>query len=169
MQFTISTERLTLSPLNTTDARFIFELVNTEGWLEFIGNRNIGSEAKAIPYIQKILDNPNVTYWVVRLNDTGIPIGVITYIKRDYLEHKDIGFAFLPAFAKQGYAIEATKAVLNKLVSEQGLSNVLATTIPKNISSITLLKKLGFTFNKELLINDEMLHVYETSADNLIL
>ena len=39
-------------------------------------------------------------------------------------------------------------------------SHILATTIPNNINSIKLLKKLGFQFDKEIETDNEKLHVY---------
>ena len=82
------TERLLIKPLALTDADFIFELVNTEGWIRFIGNRNIASQDEARAYIQKVLENENVSYWVVQRKESLDAIGIITYIKRDYLEHR---------------------------------------------------------------------------------
>ncbi|MEO5967564.1 MAG: hypothetical protein ABIP68_07100 [Ferruginibacter sp.] len=61
------TERLLIEELSYTDNKFILELVNSEGWLNFIGNRNINSEPEAYKYIQKIIDNPNVEYFVIKL------------------------------------------------------------------------------------------------------
>ncbi len=167
LQSLISTDRLLIRPLTIHDNRFIFELVNTEGWIKFIGNRNITSQDEAIAYIQKILDSENISYWVVILKDDQESIGVITFIKRDYLEHHDIGFAFLPNFSQKGYAYEAAKAVLNELVKEHDLSRILATTLPENIHSIKLLKKMGLVFEKEIELEKEKLHVYGVSIDTL--
>src|SRR3954452_9476485 len=146
----IITERLIIQPLTLNDDSFILELVNTEGWIKFIGNRNVTSTSEAGAYIQKILENKNISYWVVKLKDSQESIGIITYIKRDYLPHHDIGFAFLPNASKQGYAFEATTAVLQKLISERNLSYILATTVPENINSIKLLKRMGLVFEKEM-------------------
>ncbi len=150
------------------DDQFIFELVNTEGWIRFIGNRNIASCDDARSYIQKILENRNISYWVVQLKDNNHKIGIITCIKRNYLEHHDIGFAFLPGFGNKGYAFEATHAVLQKLIPIQKLTHILATTIPENLNSIKLLKKIGLVFEKEIEIENEILHVYGNSTDKLI-
>jgi ribosomal-protein-alanine N-acetyltransferase len=163
----IITGRLIIQPLSITDDNFILELVNTEGWIKFIGNRNVTSKTEAGAYIQKILENKNISYWVVKLKNSHDSIGIITYIKRDYLQHHDIGFAFLPNFSKHGYAYEATTAVLNKLISERNLSYILATTVPENINSIKLLKKIGLAFEKEMEVESEIVHVYGASADKL--
>ena len=160
----LKTDRLLIAPLATNDNSFILELVNTDGWIKFIGNRNITSEIEATNYIQKIIDNPNTNYWLVKLKDNQTKIGIITFIKRDYLEHHDIGFAFLPNFTNNGYAYEATSAVLKNVIQDGNHKQILATTIPENISSIKLLKKLGLCFNKEIEIDKKKLHVYGAST-----
>ena len=150
MQANYKTNRLQLRMLTETDAAFIFELVNTAGWIKFIGDRNIKDTGDAVNYIQKIISNPAISYRVVTLRDDETAIGVVTFIKRDYLDHHDIGFAFLPAYNKQGYAFEATKEFLDDLLNSGEQETILATTIPENSSSIQLLKKLGFNFSKEI-------------------
>jgi [ribosomal protein S5]-alanine N-acetyltransferase len=158
---TLQTDRLTLQPLMNTDALFIKELVNTDGWLKFIGNRNVNNEEDAIAYIQRINANENVVYWTVRPIGSDQNVGIITFIKRDYLDHRDIGFAFLPSSVGKGYAFEAAQKVLQYLVEGDHLDRILATTIPDNISSIKLLHKLGLTFDKEIKVGEETLHLYQ--------
>jgi [ribosomal protein S5]-alanine N-acetyltransferase len=164
---TLFTDRLLIEPLSESDNVFILELVNTDGWIKFIGNRNITSAADAIAYIQKINENQNVTYWTAKLRETNEPTGIITFIKRDYLEHNDIGFAFLPNFNNKGYAFEATQKVLHFLTQNNSFTYILATTIPENISSISLLKKLGLEFDKIIERENEILHVYKSAAHKL--
>lgn len=157
----LASDRLLIEPLLLSDKKFILELVNTDGWLKFIGNRNINSEKEAAIYIQKIIDNPNAEYFVVKLKDK-TKIGIITFIKRDYLESHDIGFAFLPEYGNNGYAYEAASAVLMHVTRIYNLSHILATTIPENINSIKLLKKLGLFFEKEIIDENIRLHVYSS-------
>ncbi|MEO5777287.1 MAG: GNAT family N-acetyltransferase [Flavobacterium sp.] len=145
----LKTDRLLIEPLTVDDSNFILELVNTENWIRFIGNRNVTSIAESTNYIQKIIDNPNTTYWVVKQKDNQKPIGIITLIKREYLEHHDIGFAFLPDSANNGYAYEATSNILKAIIHNLNLTDILAATVPENISSIKLLKKIGLFFDKK--------------------
>jgi RimJ/RimL family protein N-acetyltransferase len=161
----LDTTRLLLQPLSLNDAAFVFELVNTQGWLQFIGNRNVHNLEESSHYIQKIMDNPNIQYWVVRLNESSIPIGIVTFIKRDYLEYHDIGFAFLPQYGKNGYAQEATLAILNELRKEMAHSQILATTIKDNVRSIQLLEKLGFRFETILQQEKTILHIYKKDTN----
>jgi hypothetical protein len=69
-QSILTTSRLLITPLAKSDENFIFELVNTEGWMEFIGNRNITSLVAAGAYIQNILVNKSSSYWVVKIKDS---------------------------------------------------------------------------------------------------
>jgi [ribosomal protein S5]-alanine N-acetyltransferase len=163
----VATDRLLIYPLTPDDDLFIFRLVNTDTWIRFIGNRNIASQSGANAYIQKILDNKNISYRVVKLKGSQERMGIITFIKRDYLEHNDIGFAFLPEFSGKGYAYEATHAVLHKLLLNQDLSQILAVTMPENIASIKLLKKLGLDFEKEMTVENQQVHLYGASAGKI--
>ena len=163
----IITERLILERLSENDTNFIIELVNTDGWIKFIGNRNIHTTETAIAYIQKIKANPNITYWTVKTKETMQPIGLVTLIKRDYLEHPDIGFAFLPDFLNKGYAYEGTSTILTHLIQNKSLTHILAETLPENIISIKLIEKLGLNFEKEMEIENEILHIYSASVNQL--
>jgi len=48
----ISGESLFLREFNLSDASFIVELLNSPGWIEFIGDRNVHSVDDAILYLQ---------------------------------------------------------------------------------------------------------------------
>jgi len=168
MQATIATSRLLLEPLSQNDNHFILELVNSEGWLKYIGDRNIHCPEEAAAYIQKINSAPNITYWVVKRKEDATPIGIVTFIKRDFLEHHDIGFAFLPAFTNQGYAFEATQKGLSHITSNAQHAYILATTLPENKNSIRLLEKLGLRLSKEIEVANEKLHLYQMATGKLV-
>src|SRR6185437_7795512 len=150
MRNSFTTERLSLYPLTLKEDGFILELVNTPGWIKFIGDRKVNNLGDAQSYIKKIRKNSDIKYWAVKLKKEEIAIGIVTLIKREYLPYHDIGFAFLPAYAKMGYAFEAASALLSYVRKEYGLNHLLATTITDNVSSISLLNKLGFKFDKEM-------------------
>ncbi|KAA2243818.1 GNAT family N-acetyltransferase [Chitinophaga agrisoli] len=167
MQHPITTERLSIDILSVNDHDFVLELLNSKGWLEFIGNRNIHSKEEAITYITQILLTPNLTYRVVRRKEDNTPIGIVSFIKRDYLTHHDLGFAFLPQFMGLGYAYEAARGVMLQIMQDPAHAHLLATTVPHNTSSMRLLKKLGFRFEKEIEINHQPLHVYSVTTNDL--
>jgi [ribosomal protein S5]-alanine N-acetyltransferase len=160
IQNIIITDRLILEKINPDDYDFLISLLNSKGWIENIGDRNIHSVNDAVLYIHKILESENFFYWVVRVKEEHIPAGIVSFIKRSYLDHFDIGFAFLPFHQGRGYAYEASNAVLSMVSKLPEHSIVLATTRPSNTSSIRLLNKLGFRFEKEMEMETKKLHVY---------
>ncbi len=167
MKTLLVTSRLLLIKLNITHASFIYELVNTPEWIKFIGERNIRTQEEAAVYVQNLMVNQSLDYWVVQLKDQPIPMGIITFIKRSYLEFHDIGFAFLPAYKKKGYAYEATKAILFEVIKNTKDPFILATTLKENVNSIKLLERLGLRFEKAIQPENTELLVYSICKDRL--
>ena len=154
----LETERLVLRRLTANDAAFILELLNEPAFLENIGDRGARSLADARRYIAK---GPIASYrnfgfglYLVALKDSGVPIGICGLLKRDSLEHVDIGFAFLQKFWSQGYARESAAAALNYGWTTLRLDRIVAITKPHNQASIALLEKLGLRFEKMIQLSD---------------
>lgn len=166
MIFTTETKRLYIEPVTIFDSAFIFELLNTEGWIKFIGDRNIHSPEDAESYIQKIIDNPKSNYWICKLKENKTPVGIVSFIKRNYLDAPDIGFALLPAYQKNGFAFEATSHVLEGIKKIKSFDAIKAFTLYNNSSSISLLEKLGLAFEKEIQDKEERLFVYSIEISN---
>jgi RimJ/RimL family protein N-acetyltransferase len=78
----------------------------------------------------------------------GVSIGMCGILRRDTLEHPDLGFAFLPEYISKGYGFEIGSAVLTYAKNDLKFSTILAITLPANTKSIKLLEKIGFTFVK---------------------
>ncbi|MCB0728499.1 MAG: GNAT family N-acetyltransferase [Ignavibacteriae bacterium] len=156
----INTDRLILEPLSANESAFLIELINTDGWKKYIGTRNIHTAEEASVYIKKYSEDKNTSILSVKLKETKLPVGIITILKRDYLKHKDIGFAFLPEYTRKGYAYEASSAVLKDLKKKNKNELIEAITVPENVSSISLLNKLGFEYDKEILVDKKTMCVY---------
>jgi RimJ/RimL family protein N-acetyltransferase len=167
LQNNISTNRLLLNLLTKEDHEFILQLLNSQGWIEFIGDRNVHSKEEAVAYIDKILASKNLFYWVVRLQGENVPVGIISFIKRPYLDHFDIGFAFLPEHSGCGYAYEAAQKIISIMSGKLNYHPILATTLPCNTKSIKLLNKLGLQFEKELKLENDVIHIYSNAASVL--
>jgi len=143
----LETERLRLRRLVAEDAPFILELLNEPGWLRFIGDRGVHDLEAARGYIEK---GPQAMYarlgfglYCVEAKHGGTRLGMCGLLKRDNLEHVDIGFAFLARHQGRGYAREAAVATLAE-ARGLGLGQVAAITNPDNDRSIRLLESLGF-------------------------
>lgn len=151
MAFGLETPRLRLRELAVgRDEAFVLKLLNEEGFLRNIGDRGVRDLDGAARYI---LEGPGASYaqngfglWAVELKDTGEPVGMSGLIKRDVLEHVDIGYAFLKTAAGRGYATEAGAAVLAYGREVLGLQTIVAITSPDNDASGRVLEKLGLRF-----------------------
>lgn len=150
MRSLLETERLVLKELTEEDALFIIELVNTPGWLQFIGDKKVANKEQAILYLQNGPLKSYSTYgfglWLVALKTTNRAIGMCGLLQRDYLPSPDIGFAFLPAFEGKGYALEASGATLKYALEKLKVQEILAITLPDNVKSIKLLERNGLRF-----------------------
>ena len=159
----IETERLLLRRLGTEDAEFILELLNQPSFLRYIGDKEVRSIADAVRYIQT---GPVASYerfgfglYLVELKETGVSIGICGLLKRDSLPDVDVGFAFLPSFWSQGYALESALAVMNYGREVLGLRRIVAITSPDNDASIRLLEKIGLRFERMIKLSEDQSEV----------
>ncbi|WP_338865928.1 GNAT family N-acetyltransferase [Myxococcus stipitatus] len=148
----LETERLILRKVVREDAPFILGLLNEPSWLRFIGDRGVRTLEGAQDYITQV---PQAQYaregfglYLVERKSDGVPMGMCGLLKRDSLEHVDIGYALMPSFWGQGYALEAVSAALAQGRRDFGLKRVAAIVSNDNASSIKLLEKLGFQFER---------------------
>ena len=152
----LETARQTLRWLSISDAPFIVELLNDPAWLRFIGDRGVRTLDDARKYILNgplsMIEHHGFGLYLAQRKSDGTPMGICGLIKRDSLDDVDIGFAYLPQFCGQGYALEAAAAVMVHGKSAFGLTRIVGITSPDNESSIKLLEKLGLKFERMLRI-----------------
>ena len=142
------TPNLIIRRFTTGDSAFVFELLNTPTWKEFIGDRHISTPGDALNYIKNV---PLTIYtkhgfgpWLITDKETNEPIGMCGLFKRVYLDKPDLGFAFLPGFAGRGFAYEASMAALDLAKNTYALNELYATTTDTNLRSQRLLERCGF-------------------------
>ena len=152
------TPRLILRQLTTADASFILVLLNSQGFIENIGDKGVRTLAQARSYIT---DGPMKSYaecgfglYAVVLANNGFCIGVCGLIKRPQLNDVDIGYALLPQYWGQGYTFEAAKASLD-LRKSLGIKRIVAIVNSQNSASKALLNKLGLHFEQCLQLSPD--------------
>ncbi|HEV7330194.1 MAG TPA: GNAT family N-acetyltransferase [Flavisolibacter sp.] len=155
MNYIFQTQRLRLREFSLQDASFLIALMNSPGWLQYIGDKDIKTAEAARQYllngpIKSYTDNGFGLSLVEKID--GVPIGMCGIIRRDYLECPDIGFALLPQFTGMGYAYEVANQTLLHAKSQLKLPKVAAITMPQNQSSIKLLEKLGMQCSDTIIL-----------------
>jgi ribosomal-protein-alanine N-acetyltransferase len=152
MKVIADTTRLKLREFSKDDAPFLLELLNTPDWIKFIGDRNVRTIDAAREYASNRLISSYNRFgfglYMVELKENSTPIGMCGLVRREALEDVDLGFAFLPEYRGKGYAKEASTAIMEIAKKKVKTKRLVAITMVDNSSSINLLQKLGFNFEK---------------------
>jgi RimJ/RimL family protein N-acetyltransferase len=166
----VETSRLILREMDAAlDAAFIFELLNSPKFIQYIGDRGVRSIDEALEFIdtryRRSYADHGYGLYTVCLRDTGEQIGICGFVKRDYLDEPDLGFAFLPQHESKGYGTESAAASITYGREQLGFDRVMAITSLDNDTSVRLLKKVGFRFEKEILSGTETLKLFVSDPD----
>lgn len=166
----IETKRLILRRFAIDDAPFFLSLLKDPDWIRFIGDHGVRSLNEARAYLVRTYIaqyEKNGFGFFLTLLKNGTPIGMCGLMKRESLDDIDIGFAFLPAYRGQGYAVEAARASLEYGRDVLKSKRVVAITLPENQSSIALIKKIGLRFERMIRLGDdpETLQLYAIALE----
>lgn len=152
--FYLETERLRIEHLTLDDAGFILRLLNDPAFLENIGDKGVRNLEDARSYLR---DGPMASYkkngfglFRVSNKHSGAVMGICGLISREALDDVDIGYALLPEFCGQGYAVESARAVLDFGKEQLHLDPIVAVVSPGNTASVRLLEKLGMEFTRKI-------------------
>ena len=163
------TERTSIRHIELSDADFILRLVHSPGWIKYIGKRDLADVSAAETYIQEgfcdVRAENGFTYYLIS-DLQGVKLGVAGFLKKDFLDNPDFGFAFLPQFHGKGLAFESCHKILNYGLSEFSFSRLDAVTMHSNKSSVALLEKLGFVYIDDIYEPEkkECLRLYRLNA-----
>src|SRR5260370_40016135 len=106
----LETARLALNELAPQDAPFVLELLLSRGFKENIGDRGVRDLEGARGYIERARAGYAANgfgLWRADVKATGEAAGICGLVKRDGLEHPDVGYPFLGRFWGRGYASES--------------------------------------------------------------
>ncbi len=146
----IETERLILRLITEADAQDLFELDSNPEVHRFLGNNPVKTVAESETMITAILKQYK-TYGMGRiaiiLKDTNAFIGWagIKYEQnlRKEFDYFDLGYRLKQQFWGKGYATEAAIASIDYGFKDLKLKEICAAAGLDNISSNTILKKIG--------------------------
>ncbi len=164
----LETERTILREVAIDDAEFILDLLNQPSFIRYIGDRNVRTVSEARDYIENRFRESYKQFgfgmYAVELKETGTPIGICGFVRRNTLPDADIGFAFLPQYCSKGFAFESASAAMKYGRDVLGLKRVLAITSQNNESSVRLLEKINFKFESLIKLppDDEELKLFSS-------
>lgn len=165
----LETERLILSQLSYDDSDFILELLNEPAFKKYIGDRGVRTLEDAAGYLR---NGPMDSYerhgfglYRVRRKTDRASVGMCGLVKRDNFEYPDLGFAFLERHWANGFAYESSCATIEHARKELGLTHVIAVANADNDSSVRLLGKLGFRYERMVCMPGETTEICRFSLD----
>jgi RimJ/RimL family protein N-acetyltransferase len=161
MRPVLDTPRLSLRHLAPGDAAFMVELMNEPAYIDNIGDRGVRTVADAMRYIEEKYAASYVRHgfglYLVELAEGRSSMGICGLVKRELLDHPDLGFAFLQRFWHRGYATEAASATLRYARESLMLPYVYGLVSPKNARSIQMLEHLGLRYVRSLTLAGQTL------------
>jgi RimJ/RimL family protein N-acetyltransferase len=150
----LETDRLILRELVPDDAPFMLELLNDPAYIRNIADRGVRDLDGARRYLEERWRASYAEHgfglWVVVHRESGACTGLCGLVRREGLDDVDIGYAFLPAFRGQGYAVESALGVRAHARDVAGLTRLVAIVSPGNGPSIRVLEQLGMHFVRTL-------------------
>ena len=145
----LSTSRLLLRRLNTTDAEQLFTMRSDKKVMKYIGKKPMETidEAKDfINTINELVDNNSGINWAMSLKEQpgeliGL-IGIWRLIKPHY--RAEIGYMLLPEYWRKGFTKEAILKVIDYGFNEMKLHSLQGNINAINIASAKSLESTGF-------------------------
>ena len=153
---TLTTERLTLTPLTVVDAEAMAAVYDREQMYQFTG----GSPPTAIELRQRyerLAVGWSSDYreqwcnWIVRVGDAAAPIGAAQATVAADLQWAAVAWEIGVANQGNGYASEAARAVVDWLIA-CGVQRITAAIHPEHLASARVASKTGLTATSE--VND---------------
>ena len=120
---TYETERLLLKPTDLEDAEFILQLLNSESFIKYIGDRNVRTIEDAENYIRNRcfpqFERLGYGSFTVILKEDSSKMGTCGVYARENTDNApDIGFAFLPEFEGKGIGKKLHQLMLDEYFSK---------------------------------------------------
>jgi len=157
----LSTQRLQLRPFTELDAPAMFQLGADPAVMRYIGSAPMQTEDDALAYLRThpLTDYQRTGFGrlAIALPKNGDIIGFCGLKWVDEISGFDLGYRLLPAYWRQGFAVEAGRAVLDNVrrrelrcPAGQLQNQIYGLVHPDNFGSIRVLEKLGFAYQQDI-------------------
>lgn len=138
-----------LRKINMDDYNDIFEIYSDYENIKYEGMKTLTALDQAKDYINSISNGFNdriFIRWCIEEQNSKKVIGLIALHHIDYENSKvQIGYILNRKYWKMGIMYGCIKEIINYLINEERIHRIDAMIYPQNISSINLVKKIGFT------------------------
>jgi [ribosomal protein S5]-alanine N-acetyltransferase len=138
----IESSRLLIRPFKDQDFESLFEYLSNPAIYRFEPGEPITLEKAGELARERSQDN---VFWAVILRSVNKLIGQLYFVQVDPREFMtwELGYIINPAFHNQGYASEASEALVRYGFEHFGIHRVMAHCNPENVASWKVLEKIG--------------------------
>lgn len=151
----LETDRLNLRRLIQADIQPFYEFVSDSESTRYMAftdeQKTLEGATEMVDWTIASYDTDNAVFvLVITLKDSGDYIGSLGASPDADADAIEIFYNLLADYRGQGYAIEASKRLVEYLQSEQNLSRIVAYVMTGNAPSIKVAKKLGMEFDADV-------------------
>jgi RimJ/RimL family protein N-acetyltransferase len=154
----LETKRLLMRRFALDDAAAYLPLVSLPDVIRFTGDRALRSVDEAVELLETRALRDYDLYGYGRMacieKTTGRLIGFSGLKYLDDMDETDVGYRFLPDAWGKGYATESSSAIMNAQPKQLGLTRIIGLVEPENLGSVSVLKKLGLTYERRFAVED---------------
>jgi ribosomal-protein-alanine N-acetyltransferase len=148
-----------IRPVEQEDAQLLFDLMTTDKWMRFIGDRGINTIEDAIEYIENRM-HPDLSIkgfvnHVIIEKHSGAKVGTCSLHNRAGVDGLDVGYAILEEHEGKGYAAAGAREMVKLAFNKHKADKVSAITIEENVGSCRVLEKLGFEFREFMFLPND--------------
>ena len=160
----IETERLILRPFRIDDVKPSFEMEQNPNINRFTNDGGIKTYEDVEKLIRKVINVDYQEYgfgrFALELKETSEFIGFsgLKYLKDT--NEIDLGYRIRQEYWGKGLATESGKASIKFGFEKLKLNRIIAFILPGNVASKNVLTKLRFSFEKEMIEEEILLHKY---------
>lgn len=156
----LTTDRLIIREMTVQDLDALYDLYDDEArrfMTPLRGDRDV-ERAELASYIDKVYGLFGYGYWAICLRDRGNMIGRMGFaVHTDAEGRTPFGYVIHADYRRQGYALEAARAILTYAGEVLQLQGITAEVHEDNPASIAFLNRLGF--RKESVIGNIEVYV----------
>jgi ribosomal-protein-alanine N-acetyltransferase len=145
----LETDRLRLRPMSPDDMEHIVALYGDPDVMRYIGTRGPLSREESSARLDFMVDHWHLHgfgMWALFLKADGAFVGRCGMRYLDDSTEVELGYTLLKAYWGQGFATEASRAVVRHALHVMKLKRLVAIADPANTASVNVMKKIGMIF-----------------------
>lgn len=164
LNITLETERLLLRPFKLEDIEPSYEMNLDPEVSRYTGDGGVVSKEEIKRRITENVfgdyENFGFGRFAVELKAENKFIGFAGLKYLPDLKEVDLGYRFMQAYWGKGIATEAAKVCIDYGFNTLQLNKIIGMTLPENVASMHVLKKLQFQFEKEIIEDGQKVNLY---------